>query len=105
MHDPRCSARERALAYSLFDFGLDAAFLADLAALLRGMHRATHHPLNPSLRGGTQTLDNLLERREPYILRLRAAIEAVLTDWLRQLPSDDSHPFLGRRPERLRFTG
>lgn len=92
-------------ACSLFDFGLDADFFAELGALLRGMHLATHHPLDQSLRGGTQTVGNLLVRREAPIVRLRRAIEAVLADYLTQLAPDARHPFLRRRPEHWRFAG
>ena len=92
-------------SYTLLDFGLDADFFAELAALLRGMHHATHHPLDQSLRGGTQTVGKLLGRREAPIVRLRGAIEAVLAQYLAQLPADAAHPFLRRRPERWRFAG
>jgi tetratricopeptide (TPR) repeat protein len=92
-------------AYSLFDFGLDATFFAELGALLRGMHLATRHPLDQSLRGGTQTVGNLLVRREAPIVRLCGTIEAVLADYLAQLAPDARHPFLRRRPERWRFAG
>ena len=92
-------------SYTLLDFGLDADFLAELAALLRGMHHATHHPLDQSLRGGTQTVGNLLGRREAPIVRLRGAIEAVLAQYVAQLPTDAEHPFLRRRTERWRFAG
>ncbi|MBP9035990.1 MAG: tetratricopeptide repeat protein [Pseudomonadales bacterium] len=104
-HDALFDTARLVRVYSLFDFGLDAPFFAELAALLRDMHLATHHPLDQSLRGGTQTVGNLLGRREAPIVRLRRAIEAVLADYLAQLAPDARHPFLRRRPERWRFAG
>jgi len=104
-HDALFDVARLVRAYSLFDFGLDASFFAELAALLRGMHLTTHHPLDQSLRGGTQTVGNLLVRHDAPIARLRGAIESVLADYLAQLAPDAEHPFLRRRPGHWRFAG
>ena len=106
-------ARHRALfdtgrfvrTYALAAHGLERAFFAGLAALLRGMHDAAQHPMDQSLRGGTQTLGNLLLRREPPIVRLRQCIESVVADYIAALPRDDAHPFLRRREARFRIAG
>lgn len=106
-------ARHRALfdagrfvrTYDLAAHGLERAFFAGLAALLRRMHGAAQHPIDQSLRGGTQTLGNLLLRREPAILRLRQCIESVVADYIAALPRDDADPFLRRRPARFRIAG
>lgn len=82
-----------------------AAFNARLEAVLAGLHRARRHPIDQTLRGGTQTMGDLFTERAPEILAVRTMIEQGVRDYLAALPDDDAHPFLGRNRERFRFSG
>lgn len=91
----------------IYDIADQVGSLPALATRLRGLHLATHQPLDQSLRGGTQTDGPLFSRIDPEIAALRAAIDVALADYVAQLPPPDpAHPFLkfvGRKP--LRFAG
>jgi len=92
--------------YGASDLGLDAAEIARLADLLRGLHRARAHPIGQSLRGGTQTRGRLFSRSEPEIRRLREAITAAVADRFRGLPPrDDTHPLLKHRDAPVGIEG
>lgn len=83
------------------DLGLSNDEIASIADCLRGLHKTRAHPLGQSLRGGTQTRGRLLQRREPEIQRLRAAIEAQVDAYWRELPQEDAaHPLLRHRFRR-----
>ena len=88
-------------------YDLDLPSLDSLAARLRTLHRATHQPLEQSVRGGTQTAGNLFSRIEPEIRALRAAVVAAVERHIAQLPPPrPDHPLLGvPRGRRVRFAG
>lgn len=88
-------------------YDLELPSLDALAERLRGLHRTTHQPLEQSVRGGTQTQGNLLQRIEPEFRALRAAIVAAVERHIAQLPPPDlDHPTLGvPRGGRVRFAG
>lgn len=88
-------------------YDLELPSLDALAGRLRSLHRTTHQPLEQSVRGGTQTQGNLLQRIEPEIRALRAAIVAAVARHVAQLPpADPGHPTLGvPRGRRVRFSG
>jgi tetratricopeptide (TPR) repeat protein len=84
----------------------EEAELAAIAARLRSLHRTRVHPIGQSLRGGTQTRGRLLERDDPEIESLRAALErAVAQYWHRLPPADPRHPLLRHRDVEPRITG
>ena len=78
-----------------------------LAGTLRRLHLARAQPLDQSVRGGTQTDGALLQRLEPEIQALRAAIVSAVEAHVAQLPPvDPAHPTLRhRRDRRIRFAG
>ncbi|MFN4019157.1 MAG: putative 2OG-Fe(II) oxygenase [Erythrobacter sp.] len=80
--------------------GLSETELADLAEVLRMLHVGQSAPLGQSVEGGTQTYGHLHLRRDPAIGRLFAAIEAVLSDYLADLP-----PFAPGHPLAALGTG
>ena len=82
-----------------------ARFNARLDAALATYHRDHRHPLDQTLRGGTQTSDDLFALPDPMIAAVRGMIEARVRDWLAGLPEDASHPFLGRNTGRFAFSG
>lgn len=88
------------------DIGLDAAELAALADLLRGLHTAAAPYPDQSVRGGTQTDRPLLFRHEPIIQRTRAAIEDAVRAYVAALPPPEpGHPLLGAPRGEVKFAG
>jgi tetratricopeptide (TPR) repeat protein len=88
--------------YDLAD-RLDIDCLADR---LRSLHLSLHHPLEQSLRGGTQTDGPLFSRTEPEIRALRFAVmEAVATHVANLPPPRPRHPTLLPRRAPIRFAG
>jgi tetratricopeptide (TPR) repeat protein len=85
-----------------------ATVLADIKSTLTKLHSAKRAPLEQSLRGGTQTSGQLLNRHEPDIVALRQMLERAITAAIATLPVDTSHPFLKHRPAdpaQWRFNG
>lgn len=92
--------------YAARDVGLDQAELAQLAELLRSLHKTRAHPIGQSLRGGTQTRGRLFSRSEPGIRRLHDAIVAAVRTHFAELPAfDASHPLLRHRDAPMRIEG
>ena len=73
------------------DSGIGADELAELADLLRGLHRAQAPYIEQSVRGGTQTDRSVLLRHEQPLQRLKARLIAVIEDYVRSLPPIDLH--------------
>jgi tetratricopeptide (TPR) repeat protein len=82
-----------------------AGFNDQLDAALATYHRDHQHPLDQTLRGGTQTSDDLFALPDPMIATVRTMIEARVRDWITSLPEDASHPFLSRNTGRFAFSG
>ncbi|NIJ66196.1 Tfp pilus assembly protein PilF [Sphingomonas leidyi] len=82
-----------------------AGFNARLDAALTARHRDQQQPLGQTLRGGTQTSDDLFALPDPMIAAVRAMIEAQVRRWLAALPADAEHPFLRRNTGRFAFSG
>jgi tetratricopeptide (TPR) repeat protein len=79
----------------------NAAFARELATL----HRATHHPLDQSLRGGSQT-ERHLPRENPVIAAFFAMLDAPIRDYIESLDGLDSvHPLDRRKRADFRITG
>ena len=77
-----------------------------LAERLRGLHLSLHHPLEQSLRGGTQTDGPLFARIEPEIGALRQVVMEAVEEHVAQLPPPDpGHPLLLARRAPIRFSG
>ena len=88
---------------------LDIGFPGDLeqlAAALRKLHVARHHPAGQSLRNGTQTRGSLFDRRDPTLVALGQHIAAAAERYRQALPEPDPrHPLLRHRAGGLRFCG
>ncbi|MDQ8756499.1 tetratricopeptide repeat protein [Sphingosinicella sp. LHD-64] len=80
-------------------------FNAQLASTLAGLHVMAEHPLEQTLRGGTQTIGDLFDRRIPEIRTIRAMIEAEVARYIAALPNDPGHPFLARKSRSFAFSG
>lgn len=81
------------------------SFLTQLGETLAALHPTAAHPLEQTLRGGTQTPGELLNRREPIIQALRQQIEKAVGSYIERLPDDPDHPFLRRKAGGFAFSG
>jgi tetratricopeptide (TPR) repeat protein len=86
-------------------WGDAASFNRRLEQVLIGLHNMRNHPLEQTLRGGTQTMGELFDRDAPEIAAVRRMIEDAVRDYLRRLPEDPDHVFLGRKSAAFRFSG
>lgn len=81
------------------------AFMAQLAATLDGIHRASREPVHQSLRNGSQTSGRLFGRDDPLIASAQRELTSSIERWLSHLPKDDKHPFLRRNQQHIRYSG
>jgi len=90
----------------IYDLADSLPPLDALAARLRALHLTTRHPLDQSLRGGTQTEGDLFSRIEPEIVALRKAVVAAVERHVASLPPPlEGHPLLLPRRGPIRFSG
>ena len=82
-----------------------AAFNRALDTVLSDLHRTRQHPLDQTLRGGTQTIGALFDEPIPIVQQVRAAIEQAVAGYIDRLPDDASHPLLRRKSDRFGFAG
>lgn len=88
------------------EIGDVASFNARLEALLGGIHDASQrHPIEQTLRGGTQTMGMLFDRTESEIRAIEAMLRDAVANYIRNLPEEADHPFLARRTGGFRFSG
>lgn len=88
------------------DLGFGEADLAELANLLRNLHRTRAHPIGQSLRSGTQTRGRLFVRTEPLIRRLHAVLTQAVDGHVARLPEHDpDHPLLRYRNAKFAISG
>lgn len=80
-------------------------FHAALAVALGGRHRQKNHPLDQSLRHGTQTSRNLLIRPEPEVAQLLASFEDALAQYQRDIGSGGAHTLLSRNTSAATLFG
>ena len=80
-------------------------FNAAFARALAPLHRAAQHPLEQSLRGGSQT-ERHLPRDNPVIAAFFAMLDAPIREYLNALhDADASHPLERRKRENYRISG
>jgi Tfp pilus assembly protein PilF len=90
----------------IYDLADRLPSLPALAAALRRLHLASHHPLEQSLRGGTQTDGALFSRIEPEIRALRQIIVETVEAHVAQLPpARPGHPLLLAKRGPIAFSG
>ena len=82
-----------------------ASFNAELNAALDRLHPGTREFIGQSLRGGTQTPDNLFGTGHGLVEKLRARIDQAVERYIAQLGEDATHPFLSRRARNFRYAG
>jgi tetratricopeptide (TPR) repeat protein len=82
-----------------------AGFNAALNAALDHLHPETGEFLGQSLRGGTQTPDNLFGAGHALVEKLRTRIDQAVARYIADLKEDATHPFLSRRTRNFRYAG
>ena len=80
-------------------------FNAALNAELGALHGSKREMLNQSLRGGTQTLNDLFSEGHPLVDLLRARIDEAVAAYIAALPEDAAHPLLKRRSSGFGYNG
>ena len=72
-------------------------FNAELNGWLDRVHPDTREYLDQSLRGGTQTPDQLFGKGHVLVEKIRARIDEAVARYIAEMREDDRHPFLSRR--------
>ena len=85
-------------------------FFAEVREALDILHRTEAHPIEQSLRGGTQTNGFLFRLKHPLLKVLEQQILKAIQTALLDFPRDSAHPFWGRRNlnprgDGIRFAG
>lgn len=81
-----------------------ADYLGDLEKVLKKLHTAKHHPIDQTLRGGSQTHGILLDRPELVIQQLKSCLRDCVSEFIGSLPKDDTHPLLRRNTGKFEFS-
>lgn len=85
-------------------------FFEDLRQVLDGLHNSNAHPIEQSVRGGTQTNGFLFRLKHERLADLERQLRLAIASAVQAFPRDDDHPFWSRRHSRptsdgLRFAG
>jgi uncharacterized protein (TIGR02466 family) len=80
-------------------------FNAELATRLAERHTLKAHPLDQSLRHGTQTSRSLLADRDPVIGEFFRLLDEPLRTYRKELGFDADHPFAGRNRGVTKLAG
>lgn len=100
---------ERLLLVSGIDVPDGYASIKDFnEALLHDLekyHRGKEHPLDQSMRLGTQTVGNIFDVQVKTILQLKQAMSDQIQEFLSNLPDDKRHPALRNRSTSFEFIG
>ncbi len=80
-------------------------FIAALAARLRELHGFSNHPLDQSLRGGSQLQLNPDVPQDPLVEKLFDALKGPINRYLATLGQDAGHPFLAPNTGKWRMQG
>ena len=80
-------------------------FIAEIELALQQLHNSQQQPLDQSVKGGTQTVGQLLNSSIDVIKDYKFALSTIIDKFIKQLPHDNSHPFLRRNTGRFDFAG
>ena len=80
-------------------------FNAALRPVIEARHAQRHHPLDQSLRMGTQTSRGLLDDDDPLLVAFRRALEEPIADYQAAIGRDAGHPLLARNVAPARLVG
>uniref|UniRef100_UPI0040473894 putative 2OG-Fe(II) oxygenase n=1 Tax=Rheinheimera sp. TaxID=1869214 RepID=UPI0040473894 len=84
---------------------LPADFNQQLMPLLNDLHRNVRPPLGLSLQKGSQTFENLFDKKDALVQQLKEAILQQARKFIADLKPDSKHPFLSRLSQDLVFQG
>lgn len=76
-----------------------------LAKHLEKLHNTKREPIDQSISGGTQTLNDLFDIDDPIIQKLKQSLKTAILDHTSRLEPRKGHPFLGRLPKNIEFSG
>jgi tetratricopeptide (TPR) repeat protein len=82
-----------------------ASFNMELGQFLAPLHPPVREYLRQSLRGGTQTRDNLFRAGHVLVDKLQTRIDAAVARYIETLRRDERHPFLSRKAGGFEFSG
>jgi len=71
-------------------------YFAEVSAVLESLHHTHAHPIDQSVRGGTQTNGFLFRIAHPVIKQLEQQIRLAIIEALHRFPSNSKHPFWRR---------
>jgi tetratricopeptide (TPR) repeat protein len=80
-----------------------ASFNRALAEELATLHGGKREFLGQSLRGGTQTVNDLFSAGHRLVDALRARIDGAVKEYVSRLQPDDSHPLRSRRRDAFAY--
>lgn len=86
-------------------FSAMAQFNAELDRSLDRLHRHGREHIAQSLRGGSQTVEQVFGAGHALVDRLEARIAEAVRRYIAELKQDDSHPFLSRRRSGFAWAG
>jgi len=81
-----------------------ASFNRDLNASLDRLHRDKREFLDQSLRGGTQTYENLFGAGHDLVELLRGRIDEAVGAYIARMVRSESHPLLKHKRDGFRYT-
>jgi uncharacterized protein (TIGR02466 family) len=70
---------------------------------LDSLHRSRVHPMDQTLRGGTQTHGNLFTRRIKEVQEARNSIEQCIRQYIEEMEDDPDHPLSSRKSDGFHF--
>ena len=73
--------------------------------MLNGQHRNTREFLDQTLRGGTQTVEDLFGAGHDLVERLRLRIDEAVAAYISRMKDDESHPLFARRSAQFLYSG
>jgi tetratricopeptide (TPR) repeat protein len=82
-----------------------ADFNGELSAAVTALHPNTGGFMGQSLRGGSQTPEQLFDTPNPLIGKLKRRITEAVDRYIAELGEDTGHPFLSRRTKGFRYSG
>jgi uncharacterized protein (TIGR02466 family) len=80
-------------------------FNSALRPVIEARHAQRHHPLDQSLRMGTQTSRGLLDDDEPLLVAFRRALAGPIADYQAAIGRNAGHPLLARNVGPARLVG